>query len=160
MARRQAASIAESAVGPELGAINALKVLGKSNFGVRVNRVVRGLGGKHDKGGSEGRDGSGSQKQEGSGSRCYACGRPGHFARDKECPASEKNCARCGRRGNWANCSRMKKETENSGKAKQVRQVQCEDDDVSEWDDDSYAITVSSGKCLEGLGRRTSCQSS
>ena len=41
---------------------------------------ARGPGGKHDKGGSEGRDMSGSQKQEGSGSQC---GRPGHFARDK-----------------------------------------------------------------------------
>lgn len=59
----QAASIAGSAVWPESCVINALKGVGKSNFGARGNRGDRGRGGKHGKGGVEGRDGSGSEKQ-------------------------------------------------------------------------------------------------
>lgn len=30
---------------------------------------------------------------------CYACGKVGHFARDKICPARDKPCAKCGDKG-------------------------------------------------------------
>ena len=36
--------------------------------------------------------------------KCYACGRPGHFVRDKVCPARGKTCAKCCRKGHWAMC--------------------------------------------------------
>ena len=38
--------------------------------------------------------------------KSYACGKPGHFARDKVCPARGKACAKCGRKGHWAICCR------------------------------------------------------
>ena len=38
--------------------------------------------------------------------KCYACGKPGHFARDKVCPARGKACAKCGIKGHWAICCR------------------------------------------------------
>ena len=57
----------------------------------------------------------------------FACGKPGHFACDNECPARGNICARCGKRCHWASCCGMKKEAQSSIQCKHVRQVQCED---------------------------------
>ena len=38
--------------------------------------------------------------------KCYACGKPGLFVRDKVCPARGKACAKCGRKEHWAICCR------------------------------------------------------
>ena len=38
--------------------------------------------------------------------KCYACGRSGHFARDKMCLAKGKLSAKCSKRGHWAACCR------------------------------------------------------
>ena len=52
--------------------------------------------------------------------KCYACVRPGHFARDKVCPARGKACAKCGRKGHWAICCRHEadgKQSKTAGRA-------------------------------------------
>ncbi|KAK2557457.1 Uncharacterized protein P5673_020188 [Acropora cervicornis] len=38
--------------------------------------------------------------------KCYHCGREGHLARDRNCPARGKKCAKCGRYGHFALCCR------------------------------------------------------
>ena len=48
--------------------------------------------------------------------KCYACGKMGHFARDKICPAEGKTCAKCGDEGHWADCCKSEAECKNSGK--------------------------------------------
>ena len=54
--------------------------------------------------------------------KCYACGRPGHSARDKVCPTRGKLCAKCGKRGHWATCCR----NEADGKRYRVRVMEEE----------------------------------
>lgn len=36
--------------------------------------------------------------------KCYNCGREGHLAIDRSCPAKGKRCAKCGRYGHFALC--------------------------------------------------------
>lgn len=135
MARRQASNIAGSVTGSESGGVNALKVVGKRGRGAGAKRG-RGRGGKHDK--DDLRNASGSQHLA-----CFACGKVGHFARDKECPARGRTCGKCGKKGHWAKCCRLRKATDNPDD-ENVHRVQFEDNVVAlEWDDDdSYAFSV------------------
>ena len=40
--------------------------------------------------------------------KCYRCGRPGHFAKDKDCPARSRECNKCGYSGHFASCCKTK----------------------------------------------------
>ena len=48
--------------------------------------------------------------------KCYACGKVGHFASDKVCPARGKTCAKCGKEGHWAACCRNEADSKKGGK--------------------------------------------
>ena len=39
---------------------------------------------------------------------CYHCGKDGHFARDKICPALEAACSKCHFKGHYADRCKMK----------------------------------------------------
>ena len=43
--------------------------------------------------------------------KCYACGKVGHFACDKVCPARGKTCAKYGDKGHWAACCKSEAES-------------------------------------------------
>ena len=78
-------------------------------------KVADGEGGQSNVNMVKGRD---SKKTSiGSGKhKCYACGKVGHFAHDKICPAQGKTCAKCGNKGHWAACCKSEAESKNSGK--------------------------------------------
>jgi hypothetical protein len=41
-----------------------------------------------------------------SASSCWNCGKEGHMARDRKCPARDKECLKCGKTGHFAKCCR------------------------------------------------------
>jgi Zinc knuckle len=65
------------------------------------------------------------------GRKCYRCGREGHFANDKNCPASGKTCAKCQKKGHFASCCKTR-----------VKFVQSHDDDVHVEFDDGMTASV------------------
>ena len=54
--------------------------------------------------------------------KCYACGKLGHFARDKACPARGKTCAKCGQKGHWAACCKSAIESTRGGRVENGRE--------------------------------------
>ena len=62
------------------------------------------------------------EKRDDKPRKCYNCGREGHLAIDRSCPAKEKKCAKCGRYGRFALCCQGKSDNyANRGKLDQRR---------------------------------------
>ena len=54
--------------------------------------------------------------------KCCACGKVGHFARDKVCPTQGKTCAKCGQKGHWAACCKSATESRTGGRVENGRE--------------------------------------
>ena len=64
----------------------------------------------------------GTKKGDDMPRKCYNCGREGHLAIDRSCPAKGKKCAKCGRYGHFALCCQGKSDNyETGGKPDQRR---------------------------------------
>ena len=57
----------------------------------------------------------GQRKGDDKPRKCYNCGRKGHLAIDRSCPAKGKKCAKCGRYGHFALCCQGKSDNYATG---------------------------------------------
>ena len=57
----------------------------------------------------------GQRKGDDKPKKCYHCGREGHLAIDRSCPAKGKKCARCGRYSHFALCCQGKSDNYATG---------------------------------------------
>ena len=65
---------------------------------------------------------TGQRKGDDKPRKCYNCGREGHLAIDRSCPAKGKKCARCGRYGHFALCCQGKSDNYATGGKPDQRQ--------------------------------------
>ena len=72
-----------------------------------------------------------------SGSKCYRCGKSGHFAKDPSCPARGKKCHKCGGENHFREVCRTKPD-KRAGKPRVVNEIR--DENVSEGK--SYAFGI------------------
>ena len=60
------------------------------------------------------------EKRDDKPRKCFDCGREGHLAIDRSCPAKGKKCGRCGRYGHFVLCCQGKSDNyTNRGKLDQ-----------------------------------------
>ncbi|XP_055613034.1 uncharacterized protein LOC129759582 [Uranotaenia lowii] len=66
---------------------------------------------------------------------CFRCGRLGHFANSKDCPALEEKCKKCGLIGHYKNCCKTKTRSSRE-KSRRVRSIQK--DEAVGGEEDEY----------------------
>ncbi|XP_078355407.1 uncharacterized protein LOC144640050, partial [Oculina patagonica] len=81
----------------------------------------------------------------------YRCGRSGHFARDKHCPARSQTCSKCHMAGHFASVCKTNQEQKNKRKRDGRGKVNC----VKDGEDDDYAFAVGSGDSCYRSGSET-----
>ena len=75
---------------------------------------------------------------------CFNCGKEGHFAQSKTCPARGRKCSKCGKYGHYASCCKGARSLK-SGKGGQANQV--EDRCKQSGEDDAFAFTIEEQTC-------------
>ena len=93
-------------------------------------------------------------------SACFNCGKEGHFAQSKSCPARGRKCSNCGKYGHYASCCKGGKNLKSGkpgttqqrggrqqhhGKGRQANQV--EDRCNESGEDDTFAFTIEEQTC-------------
>ena len=91
---------------------------------------------------------------------CFNCGKEGHSAQSKTCPARDRKCSKCGKYGHYASCCKGGKSLkygkqgttqqrggrqQRHGKGGQVNQV--EDRCKQSGEDDTFAFTIEEQTC-------------
>ena len=91
---------------------------------------------------------------------CFNCGKEGHFAQSKNCPARGRKCSKCGKYGHYASCCKGGKNLKfgrqgttqqqggrqhRHGKGRQANQV--EDCCNESGEDDMFAFTIEEQTC-------------
>ena len=91
---------------------------------------------------------------------CFNCGKEGHFAQSKSCPARGRKCSKCGKYGHYASCCKGGRNLKSGkqgttqqrggrqqhhGKGRQANQV--EDRCNESGEDDTFAFTIEEQTC-------------
>ena len=91
---------------------------------------------------------------------CFNCGKEGHFAQSKSCPARGRKCSKCGKYGHYASCCQGGRnfksgkqgttqqrggKQQRHGKGRQANQV--EDCCNQSSEDDTFAFTIEEQTC-------------
>ena len=93
------------------------------------------------------------------GKSCFNCGKEGHFAQDRNCPARGRNCSKCGKYDHYASCcngGRSSKQGKQNtaqrqggkrhhGKERQANFV--EDRFENSGENDTFAFTIEEQTC-------------
>ena len=103
------------------------------------------------------------EEKSGHGSKgksvCFNCGKEGHFAQSKSCPARGRKCSKCGKYGHYASCCKGgrnpksgKQDTTHQQGGRQQRrgkgrQANVVEDFEQSGEDDTFAFTIEEQTC-------------
>ena len=84
--------------------------------------------------------------------KCFRCGRQGHYAKDKECPARNQSCRNCNKMGHFQSQCRTKSKSNSGPRVHSVnsRRVNTVEVEADSEDDNGYAFVVDEGDTTGG----------